>query len=83
MAFLYKQGYFSQLDLRSDVWFLRLRMDNRPRRYSTYVMCLVVDGNVVLEGRGIGKKGALRDLCLGVSKMVTEAVDRISQHDID
>jgi hypothetical protein len=46
-------------------------------------MCLVVDGDVVLEGRGIGKKGALRDLCLEVSKMVTEAVDRISQYDID
>ncbi len=83
MAFLYKQGYFPQLDLRSDVFFLRVKMDSRPRRHSTYVMCLVVDGDVVLEGRGIGKKGALRDLCLEVSKMVTEAVDRISQYDID
>ncbi|KAI4688580.1 uncharacterized protein J4E84_004510 [Alternaria hordeiaustralica] len=79
MAWLYKQGYFPQLDIRSDVYFRLRRMASRPARDSTYVMYLVVDDKIILEGRGIGKEKAFRDLYLEVSQMVTEAVDRIGE----
>jgi len=79
MAWLYKQGYFPQLDIRSDVYFRLRRMGSRPARDSTYVMYLVVDDKIILEGRGIGKEEAFRDLYSEVSEMVTEAVDRIGE----
>lgn len=82
MAWLYKQGYFPQLDIRSDVYFRLRKICGRPARYSAYVMYLVVDDKIVLEGRGIGKEEAYCDLRLGVSEMVTEAVERILESEV-
>jgi hypothetical protein len=50
-----------------------------PNCYSNYVINLVVDGEIVLEGRGTAKKEALCDLCLEVADMVTEAFDGIGE----
>ncbi|KAI4696438.1 uncharacterized protein J4E88_000615 [Alternaria novae-zelandiae] len=72
-------SYFPQLDIRSDVYFRVRKMGSRPARDSTYVMYLVVDDKIILEGRGRGKEEAFRDLYLEVSEMVTEAVDRIGE----
>jgi hypothetical protein len=79
IAWLYKQGHFPQLHLTSDVCFCWQKIGGFPNRYSTYVINLVVDGEIVLEGRGIAKKEALCDLCLEVADMVTEAFDGIEE----
>jgi hypothetical protein len=79
IAWLYKQGHFPQLHLTSDVCFRWQKIGGFPNRYSTYVIDLVVDGEIVLEGRGIAKKEALCDLCLEVADMVTEAFDGIEE----